>query len=257
MVSFPDLKGKSVLVTGGASGIGLAIAREFGREGAKLFLVDISAANLKHAVASLKADGVEAVSHVASVTESDEVAEAFNKCDEKFGGINTLINNAGISGHIPTLEITDQQWKTILDINLTGMFNSAREAGRRMCAQGSGVIVNTSSMYGLVAAPERLGYGVTKSGAAMMTKNLAIEWADKGVRVNAIAPGYIQTALVEDLLAKGSYDLQSLQKRTPMGRLGTLQEVADAAVFLTSNRASFITGQVLTIDGGWSSYGYI
>ena len=126
-----------------------------------------------------------------------------------------------------------------------------------MCNQGHGVIINSSSLYGMVAAPERLGYCVTKSGIVMMTKTLAIEWASKGVRVNALAPGYIKTALVNQLLATGAYDIDSIEKRTPMGRLGTVQEIADAAIFLASDRARFITGQVLGIDGGWSAYGYL
>lgn len=257
MASFPDIKNKRVFVTGGGAGIGLAIAREFGREGARIFLLDISEENLQEATSELQVDGVEVVTYAASVTETSELEKAFLACDKALGGIDILINNAGISGHIPALDISDEQWQRMLDINLTGMFKSAREAGRRMCRQGSGVIINSSSVYGVVAAPERLGYCVTKSGAVMMTKTLAIEWASYGVRVNAVAPGYIKTALVEDLVANGAYDLDSIEQRTPMGRLGTVQEVADAAVFLASDRARFITGQVLGIDGGWSSYGYL
>ena len=257
MASFPDIKNKRVIVTGGASGIGLAIAREFGREGARLFLLDISADKLQEASSELSADSIEVVTYKASVTDTDALRKAFLNCDKDFGSVDILINNAGISGHIRTLDIRDEQWQRILDINLTGLFKCAREAGKRMCSQGSGVIINTSSIYGIAAAPERLGYCVTKSGAVMLTKTLAIEWAEYGVRVNALAPGYIKTDLVENLVASGAYDLDSIEKRTPMGRLGTPQEVADAAVFLASDRARFITGQVLGIDGGWSSYGYL
>jgi len=257
MSSYPDIKNKRVLVSGGASGIGLAIARELGREGANIFLLDVSAEKLRTASAEFQTEGIDAVTHVASVTETGEIENAFLECEEILGGVDILINNAGISGHTPSLDVSDKQWQQILDVNLTGMFKCAREAGKRMCEQGNGVIVNSSSMYGVVAAPERLGYCVTKSGVAMMTKILAIEWAAYGVRVNALAPGYIKTPMVDDLIAAGVYDIDSIEKRTPMARLGTPQEVADAAVFLASDRARFITGQVLGIDGGWSSYGYL
>jgi len=257
VASFPDLENKRVVVTGGAAGIGLAIAREFGREGARIFLLDISADALQSVSAELRADGVEVATCVASVTETDELKAAFLQCDKDFGGVDILINNAGISGHIPTLDISDEKWQQILDINLSGLFRCAREAGKRMCEQGSGVIINSSSIYGITPAPERLAYCVTKSSAVMLTRSLAIEWAEHGVRVNALAPGYIKTDLVDQLVASGAYDLESIKRRTPMGRLGTTQEIADAAVFLASDRARFITGQTLGIDGGWTSYGYL
>ena len=255
--SYPDIRNKRILVTGGASGIGLATAKEFGQEGGKIFLVDVSSDNLEAATEALKQAGIEVNFSLASVAQTEGVEQAFRDCDETYGGIDILINNAGISGVIPVTDITDEQWQKIIDINLTGMFKCARAAGKRMCKQGHGVIINSSSLYGVVAAPERLGYCVTKSGVIMMTKTLAIEWADRGVRVNALAPGYIKTALVDKLLKTGAYDLDSIEKRTPMGRLGTVQEIADAAIFLASDRARFITGQVLGIDGGWSAYGYL
>lgn len=257
MASYPDIESKRVFVTGGASGIGLAIAEEFGHNGSKVFLMDISEDKLQQASSALREKGIEAVTYRASVTDSDELRKAFLRCDKAFGGIDILINNAGISGVIPALDIVDEQWQQILSVNLTGMFKCAREAGRRMCSQGSGVIINSSSIYGITAAPERLAYCVTKSGAAMLTKTLAVEWAEYGVRVNALAPGYIKTALVEGLQASGAFDYGSIEKRTPMGRLGTPSEVADTAIFLASDSARYITGQVLCVDGGWSSYGYL
>ena len=135
MPSFPDIENKRVIVTGGGSGIGFANAKEFGSEGARIFLLDVSEDNLQEALSELSADGIEVVTHVASVTESSELEEAFLECDRRFGGVDVLINNAGISGHIPTLDILDHQWQKILDINLTGLFKCAREAGKRMCSQ--------------------------------------------------------------------------------------------------------------------------
>ena len=255
--SFPDIRNKRILVTGGASGIGLGIAKEFGREGGKIFLVDISPENLETATMELVNAGVEVRSALASVSDTKSVEQAFQDCDKKLGGIDVLINNAGIPGVTPSTELTDEEWQRMIDINLTGMFKCARAAGQRMCAQGHGVIINLASLYGIAAAPERLGYCVTKTGAVTITKTLAIEWASKGVRVNALAPGYIKTALVNHLLETGAYDIESIEKRTPMGRLGTVQEIADSAIFLASDRARFITGQVLVIDGGWSAYGYL
>lgn len=126
-----------------------------------------------------------------------------------------------------------------------------------MVPQGSGVILNISSIYGVVAAPNRLAYCATKSAVAMMTKGLAIEWGEHGIRVNALAPGYVKTALVEQLVEAHRIDDRALAKRTPLGRLATTEEIADLAVFLASDKARYITGQVVGVDGGWTAYGYI
>ncbi|MNN10665.1 2-dehydro-3-deoxy-D-gluconate 5-dehydrogenase [compost metagenome] len=176
---------------------------------------------------------------------------------ERFGRIDVLLNNAGIAMNRPTLELSADDWRRAIDINLNGVFYCAQAAGRRMVAQGGGVILNTASMYGLSAAPERAAYCGSKAAVVMLTKVLAIEWAKSNVRVNAIAPGYVQTALVDQLVRDGRMDLDALTARTPAGRLAQPEEIAGVALFLAADAAAFINGQTLVADGGWTAYGYI
>jgi NAD(P)-dependent dehydrogenase (short-subunit alcohol dehydrogenase family) len=144
-----------------------------------------------------------------------------------------------------------------MGVNLDGVFFCASDAGRRMRDAGGGCIVNVSSIYGVVAAPNRLSYCASKAAVSMMTRALAIEWAAYGIRVNAVAPGYVRTNLVETLAAEGRIDLAALERRTPQGRLATAEEIADAILYLCEPRASHVTGQVLAVDGGWTAYGYV
>ena len=253
-VIYPDLEGKRVLITGGAAGLGLAMAEAFVRQGCRLALFDIDQDKLSRALTAMPGG---TVGYCGSVADADAVAAAFARMDEAFGGVDILINNAGISMNVPTLDLSIEHWQKALDINLTGVFLCCQAAGRRMVPQGSGAIINLASMYGMVAAPERLAYCATKSAVAMMTKALAIEWAAHGLRVNALAPGYVKTALVEQLVEAHRLDEGALAARTPLGRLGTVEEIADLAVFLASDKARYITGQVVGIDGGWTAYGYI
>jgi len=252
-VIYPDLTQKRVLITGGAAGIGYAIAEAFAKQGCRIALFDVDEAGLERALNSLPG----AVGKHGSVTDSDAVNAAFTLTDEAFGGVDIVVNNAGISMNKPTLELSLQEWQKALDINLTGVFLCCQAAARRMVPQRSGVILNISSIYGVVAAPNRLAYCATKSAVAMMAKELAIEWAEHGIRVNALAPGYARTALVEQLVEAQRIDDRALAKRTPLGRLATAGEIADLAVFLASDKARYITGQVVGIDGGWTAYGYI
>lgn len=252
-VAYPGLAQKRVLITGGAAGIGYAMAEAFSRQGCRIGLFDIDEGGLERALQSLPG----AVGKHGSVTDPVAVDAAFKRMDGAFGGVDIVVNNAGISMNKPTLELSLQDWQKALDINLTGVFLCCQEAARRMVPQGSGVILNISSIYGVVAAPNRLAYCATKSAVAMMTKGLAIEWGEHGIRVNALAPGYVKTALVEQLVEAHRIDDRALAKRTPLGRLATTEEIADLAVFLASDKARYITGQVVGVDGGWTAYGYI
>ena len=246
------LAGRCAFVTGGASGLGLAMARAFRDAGATVVILD-----LDPAVADRVAELGEAIAFRGSVTRREDVVAAFDMAEARFGKVDIAVANAGVSQNRPTLDVGDEEWERVIGVNLTGAFLTMQEAGRRMVKQGGGSILVMASLYGVVAAPERVGYCVSKAGTVMMAKVLAIEWARHGVRVNAIAPGYVRTALVEDLASRGRLDLGALERRTPIGRLIRPEEIARVAIFLASDAASAITGQVVTADGGWTAYGYV
>lgn len=256
---YPELAGKAVFITGAASGIGLAMANAFAANGAHLALFDINATALEQARAELGEahPGIQLETIAGSITDSQVVEDAIRQAVTRFGRIDVLLNNAGIAMNRPTLELSADDWRRALDINLNGVFYCAQAAGRHMVAQGGGVILNTASMYGLSAAPERAAYCASKAAVVMLTKVLAIEWAKANVRVNAIAPGYVQTALVDQLVRDGRMDLDALTARTPAGRLAQPEEIAGVALFLAADAAAFINGQTLVADGGWTAYGYI
>lgn len=248
----------AVMVTGGGGGIGRAIALRFAAAGAPVVIFDYNRAAADAVVAELAAKGAPAAGYAGSVSDEADVAAAFALAGERFGGVRVLINNAGISCNRPTVELELAEWQRTLDVNLTGVFLCAREAARQLQGAGrQGVIVNLSSMYGVVAAPNRLGYCATKAGVVMMTKALAVEWAGSGIRVNGIAPGYVHSALTQELIDSGRLDAEALNRRTPQGRFGTSEEVADLAFFLASDQAAYITGQVVGVDGGWTANGYL
>lgn len=246
-----DLDGKALLITGGCSGLGLAMAEAFAAKGARIALFDRTIpddfCSRYPAFTIIEGD----------VTDPVSVREGFSQAQAVLGRLDGVVANAGVSQNKPTLDLGFEEWRRVMSINLDGVFLTCHEAGRMMSESGGGSILLTASMYGVVAAPERLGYCVSKSGTVMMTKALAIEWARLGIRVNAIAPGYVRTPFVEELVAQGRLDVLKLEQRTPMGRLIAPDEVADAACFLMSDGAKAITGQVLGIDGGWTAYGYL
>ena len=252
-----ELRGQAVVITGGAKGIGYSTTQAFARQGARVALLDMDAGALDAAVAALAADGAQAMAVQASVTDADAVERAFAQVAETWGGIDVLVNNAGISANKPTLEVTVDEWRRAVDINLTGVFLCAQAAGRRMVPAGSGSIINLASMYGVVAAPDRAAYCATKGAVVLLTETLAVEWGPAGVRVNALAPGYVETDLVRDLAARGRLDPDRLKQRTPLRRMAQPAEMADLAVFLASRQAAYINGHTLVADGGWSRYSYL
>lgn len=256
---FPELAGKVVFLTGAGSGIGLCMAKAFAASGARLALFDINADALATARQELEAAhaGIALETITGSITDELAVEAAVAQTEQRFGRIDVLLNNAGIAMNKPTLELSAADWRRAIDINLNGVFYCAQAAGRRMVAQGGGVILNTASMYGLAAAPERAAYCSSKAAVVMLTKVLAIEWAKANVRVNAIAPGYVQTALVDQLVRDGRMDIDALTARTPSGRMAQPEEIAAIALFLASDTASFINGQAIVVDGGWTAYGYV
>lgn len=253
----PGLDGRVVVITGAARGIGRACAQAYAAVGARLALLDLDAAALEAACAELRGQGAEALALTASVTDPAAVAAAFARIDAAYGAVDVLLNNAGVSANKPSLDVTPEEWRRAVDINLNGAFYCAQAAGRRMHAQGAGVIVNMASMYGVVAAPDRAAYCATKGAVVMLTESLALEWGPLGIRVNALAPGYIDTDLLRDLSARGRVDLERLKGRTPLRRLGSAEEMAALAVFLASRQAAYLNGHTLVADGGWSRNAYL
>lgn len=256
--TYPGLQGRAVLNTGGARGIGYAMARAFARHGAHLMLMDRDGDALGKAAETLRAEYPEAriEMHQGSVTDEADVAAACTACTETFGSLDILLTNAGISMNRPSIELSLTDWRRAIDVNLTGTFLCCQTAAHHMIAQGGGVILNTASMWGLSASANRAAYCASKGGVISLTEVLADEWASHGIRVNAICPGYIRTALTDDLIAEGKLDLSSIEARTPQGRMGTPEEVAEMAVYLASDAAVFITGHAHLSDGGFRARGF-
>lgn len=252
-----SLAGLRAVLTGGATGIGRATALALAAAGAEVAILDIDLPGAESTCREIEDKAGTAFTIATSVSDAASVDSAFSALEARWGKIDLLVNNAGVSGNRAALEIDDAEWQRVMGINLDGVFFCARAAGRRMVERGQGAIVNVGSIYSLVAAPERLSYCVSKAAVAMLTKTLAIEWASKGVRVNCVAPGYVQTPLLDALDAAGRLDLAALVRRTPQQRLGTPEDIAQAVVYLCEPRSAHITGQVLAVDGGWSTYGYI
>jgi NAD(P)-dependent dehydrogenase (short-subunit alcohol dehydrogenase family) len=244
---------QTAVITGAADGIGWATAQLFAQLGYRVALVDINVQNVGERAAEL---GPHHLGIGCDVSKEQDVRNACEFVRQHFGRLDVLVNNAGIgSPHLPTTEQTLDNFEKVLSIHLAGTFLFSREAHALMAPQKSGAIVNISSIAGITGLPRRNAYGAAKAGIAMMTKSLACEWASDGIRVNAVAPGYVATTLVKKLESAGSIDMPRLERRIPMGRLAAPEEIASAIHFLSSPAAGYITGVVLSVDGGWAAFG--
>lgn len=241
------------IVTGGAEGIGWATARRLAQDFARVAVLDLDGAAARARAAELGADHLGLACDVADAASVEAaVAEVMRRC----GRIDALVNNAGIGEQAAaTVDQQVEGFDRVLAVHLRGTFLASREAGRTMLAQGAGAIVNIASIAGQAGIPGRNAYGAAKAGIGAMTRAMACEWARRGVRVNAVAPGYVRTALVEKLASRGALDTRAIEARTPMGRMARPEEIAEAIAFLASPRASFITGTTLNADGGWLALG--
>ncbi|MFT8776322.1 MAG: SDR family NAD(P)-dependent oxidoreductase [Gluconacetobacter liquefaciens] len=251
------LSGRKALITGAGSGIGRETARVLAQAGALVLVNDVSETAAHATCTAIAQAGGRAQSYTSSVADPDAVRRLFEQFDAEGNAPDILVNNAGVSGNGPTLELDDANWDRVIGINLNGPFYCSREAGLRMRAAGGGAIVNIGSIYSTVAAPQRLSYCTTKAAIGMMTKCLALEWADFGIRVNCVAPGYVDSALTRELAATGRLDLAAVERRIPQHRLGQAEEIADAVLYLCEPRSAHITGHILSVDGGWTANGYL
>ena len=248
-----DFTGRGILVTGGASGIGRATVDAFAARGASVAVCDLDPAQTDAVVREL---GNRHVSAPGDVSKQDQVAGLVATARAGLGRIDALINCAGVSDSFaPTLEQTVEHWQRVIDINLTGTYLTCRAVAPGMLEDGGGSIVNISSIAGLTGLPRRNAYTASKHGVAGLTRTLASEWGTHGIRVNAVAPGYIRTPMVETLITAGRVDEQRIRRRTPMGRLGLPGEVADLMMYLASPLASYVNGAVIPVDGGYIAYG--
>lgn len=250
------VSGRKVLVTGASRGIGLALARGFAEAGADVALTARGSEGLTSAVQAVKecARG-EVYGHVLDVRSAESVTACVDDVVATFGRLDILINNAGLNIRVPALEVEESDWNTVIDTDLKGAFLMAQAAGRKMVQQGRGSIVNIASVGGHVALRTGVAYAAAKAGVLHMTRVLAVEWGAKGVRVNAIGPWYFRTPLTEKLLADPDY-LRAVVVRTPMGRVGEVEELVGPALFLASDAASYVTGQALFVDGGMTVFGF-
>jgi len=253
MSDFP-LNGRRIVVTGGAQGIGYAIAQAAARSGADVALLDLDEDRSLAAANELAKQFSVSVGYAeCDVSDHSQVVAARHRLLASWGEADGLVNNAGIVQNVPAIEVTPSDWRTVIDVNLSGVFFCSQVFGASMLAAGAGSIVNIASMSGLIVnRPQpQTSYNVSKAGVIMLTKSLAAEWAPAGVRVNAVAPGYIRTAMTASRLETEDA-LRDWIGATPLGRPGEPAEVADAVLFLLGDTASFVTGSTLVIDGGYT-----
>ncbi len=247
---------KVAVVTGASRGIGRGIAEELGRLGARVACVATRAENASAVVESIRAGGGNAQAFGALVERGDSVRALFEEIGETFGPAEILVNNAGISEPMMTLDMTEESWDRHMDVNCKSIFLCAQAAARQMKENGGGNIINIGSVLGRNAFPATLGYCTSKAAVDHMTRVMAIEWARLNIRVNCIAPGYIRTDLIDQLVEDGKLILRDLEKRTPQRRLGRIEDVARAVRYIASEDAAFMTGETLVLDGGWTAFGY-
>jgi NAD(P)-dependent dehydrogenase (short-subunit alcohol dehydrogenase family) len=249
-----ELTGQTAVVIGGTSGIGRVMTRALAEAGADVVATSRRMDVVEDTAKEIESIGRSTLRVPSDVTDRASLETVLAKSIERFGKVEIMINCAGRTKRVPSLDLAEEDWNAILETNLTGTLRAAQVFGRHMVERGYGRIVNIASLSSFVALFEVAAYGASKAGVAALTKQLAIEWASRGVCVNAIAPGVFRTPLNQNLL-DGTDRGREFQVRTPMKRFGRLEELGGAAVFLSSPAASFVTGEVLVVDGGFLASG--
>jgi len=255
------IEGKVTVITGGGMGIGESIARAFAEEGADIVIGDLNLESASKVIQEIEKKGRQGLAVEMDVSAEKDVDRLAEEALRKFGKIDLLVNNAGITQlPVSIFNLDIETWDRVNDIDYRGTFLCSRRIGAEMVKRKSGAVVNIASIIGLASAP-LVAYGPAKSAVIMLTRILACEWGRHNVRVNAIAPGYTLTPLLKGLIERGERDPRDLLQRTPMGKLVEPQDIANAALFLCSEKARFITGVTIPVDGGvvadgvWSAYG--
>ena len=253
-----ELTGRACAVTGAGRGIGAAIAEVFAAQGGRVAILKHDPELGQRTASRLSEAGADARFYELDVANEAAVTSVAERVAAGLGGLDVLVNNAGISRLGPSMTFPLSDWQDSLDVLLTGVFLCSREFGKVLRDSGrSGAIVNISSINGIVAFPMRLAYSAAKAGVISMTKILAVEWAAYGIRVNVVAPGNTETEMVKDAVDQGLIDVDAYLTHTPLARLGQPGDIAEAVLYLASDRSSFITGQVIVPDGGWTAFGWI
>ncbi len=251
-----SLQGKTAIVTGAGAGLGAVFARALAEAGASVLCADINEDHAIRTATSLVGDGLNAIPLRADVTSESDVSEMIEEAVDRMGGLDILVNNAGIAAVGPPEATSLEDWQRVIDVNLTGVFLCAKAAGAVMIAAGTaGRIINIASIIGAGAAYPvgAAGYAASKGAVVNLTRELAVQWAQHGIRVNAIGPAYFPSDMTAGLLEDKNLTA-SIESRVPMGRLGRPDELRGPIVFLASDASSYVTGQTLYVDGGWTSW---
>jgi len=250
-----DTTDKVILIFGGAGGIGAEVGARLATRGARVVIADLDAAQAQAKAADIVAAGGRAIGVACDITDPASCERAAQAAVDRFGQIDGVVECAGISQPHDSISLDPADWARMVNVQLNGAFYSAQACAKRMWDAG-GAIVFITSTNAEAAYPRRAAYCAAKAGLAMLTKVLAIEWAEKGIRVNAVGPTYVATEMTVRNIAAGNISEAQIKARIPLGRLAQPADVADAVTFLLSEQASFITGHSLYVDGGWLAYGY-
>lgn len=246
-----DLKAKVAVVTGAGQGIGAAVARVLSEAGAHIAVTDAVGARADDVASNLE----RARAWRLDVARSEDIEHVAREINDEMGVPAILVNNAGINRVGPSVELALADWQAVVDVNLTGVFRCCQVFARPMLSAGEGTIINIASINALVGMPGRAAYGATKAGVVGLTQVLASEWASAGIRVNAVAPGYVWTPLIASAIDAGLYGDADILDKVPARRFADPEDIAEAVLFLASERASFIVGETLVVDGGYTAYG--